>query len=82
MMISTIISMARERGYEVTVEGIENEVQYEFLRKFPGLVYQGYYFGRPQQFSDLLDNPMLTESDIAAFRKDSEEEQEKLRKVA
>jgi len=81
-MISTIISMACERGYDVTVEGIENEVQFEFLRKFPGLVYQGYYFGRPQQFSDLLDNPMLTESDIAAFRKDSEEEQEKLRKVA
>ena len=81
-MISTIISMARERGYNITVEGIENEAQYEFLRKFPGLVYQGYYFGRPQQFSDLLDNPMLAESDIDAFRKDSEDEQAKLREVA
>ena len=81
-MISTIIGMARERGYGITVEGIENETQYEFLSKFPDLVYQGFYFGRPQQFSDLLDNPMLRESDIEAFRRDSEEEQEKLREVA
>ena len=36
-MISTIISMARERGYNITVEGIENEAHTSFCASSPVL---------------------------------------------
>jgi diguanylate cyclase (GGDEF)-like protein/PAS domain S-box-containing protein len=42
-----IIALSKSLGYQVIAEGIENELQEEFLRQNGCDVGQGYYFARP-----------------------------------
>ena len=53
-MVATIIHLARDRGLEITVEGVETMGQVLFLSRFGSLWYQGYLFAKPMPFSDLL----------------------------
>ncbi len=53
-MIATIIHLARDRGLDITVEGVETTGQVKFLSHFGSLWYQGYLFARPMPYSDLL----------------------------
>lgn len=45
--MQTIISMARSLGLEVIAEGVETEVQKDFLQSHGCCSFQGYLFGRP-----------------------------------
>jgi diguanylate cyclase (GGDEF)-like protein len=53
-MVATIIHLARDRGLEITVEGVETTGQVVFLSHFGSLWYQGYLFARPMPYLDLL----------------------------
>jgi len=56
-IVQTIIAMANTLGFNVIAEGVENEVQREFLELRGCTHYQGYLFGRPmpiEQFEALL----------------------------
>jgi EAL domain-containing protein (putative c-di-GMP-specific phosphodiesterase class I) len=58
-IIGTMISLARERGLEVTVEGVENTDQVVFLTRFGKLCYQGFLFSRPMPFEDFVQSPTI-----------------------
>ncbi|HSM99043.1 MAG TPA: EAL domain-containing protein [Gallionella sp.] len=47
MIVQTIIGMANNLGIEVIAEGVETDVQRDFLWEAGCRLYQGYLFGRP-----------------------------------
>jgi len=58
-LIETILLMSKKLGIEVVAEGIEKQVQLDFLRKHNCEYGQGYLLGRPMptsQFSSFVDN--------------------------
>ena len=59
-IIQTIIGMANNLGMEVIAEGVETQVQRDFLEENGCLFYQGYLFSKPvpvDQFEALLISP-------------------------
>ncbi|WP_052808338.1 putative bifunctional diguanylate cyclase/phosphodiesterase [Methyloterricola oryzae] len=55
---SAILSLAHGLGLEVVAEGVENQVQLEFLKQHGCGIFQGFYFSRPvpaADFFQLLD---------------------------
>jgi diguanylate cyclase (GGDEF)-like protein len=52
-IIKTIVALGRSLHMEITVEGIENDRQVEFLRELNCHQVQGFYFGRPMPASNL-----------------------------
>ena len=52
-VIKTIVALGRSLHMEITVEGIENHRQVEFLRSVKCDQVQGYYFGRPMPAADV-----------------------------
>lgn len=46
-IVQTIVSMGRILGMEVIAEGVESELQRQFLEQHGCHVYQGYLFSRP-----------------------------------
>lgn len=57
-IVWTIIQMAHRMGMKVVAEGIENEIQDEFLRKCNCDYLQGFYYYKPMsvtEFTELLD---------------------------
>jgi diguanylate cyclase (GGDEF)-like protein/PAS domain S-box-containing protein len=50
-----IIALSKSLGYQVVAEGIENEVQEEFLRHNGCDIGQGYYFAHPMNGDTFLD---------------------------
>lgn len=52
MMVTTILSIARNFGLKVVIEGIENEKQFLFLADYKCYAYQGYYFSKPMNKTD------------------------------
>ena len=48
-----IISMAHHLGLKVIAEGVENEPQFDFLKKNQCDAFQGYYFAKPMPLKDL-----------------------------
>jgi diguanylate cyclase (GGDEF)-like protein/PAS domain S-box-containing protein len=60
VIVKTIIGMAKSLGLEVIAEGVETEVQRQFLLRLGCRVYQGYLFARPvpvEEFERQLDSP-------------------------
>jgi len=49
-----IIALSKSLGYQVIAEGIENELQEEFLRKNGCHTGQGYYFAKPVERTAFL----------------------------
>ncbi len=47
VIVDTIIAMAKHLGFGVIAEGVENQVELEFLKNSGCLQYQGYYFSPP-----------------------------------
>jgi diguanylate cyclase (GGDEF)-like protein/PAS domain S-box-containing protein len=48
-----IISMAHHLGLKVIAEGVENEPQFDFLKRNQCDAFQGYYFAKPMPLKDL-----------------------------
>jgi diguanylate cyclase (GGDEF)-like protein/PAS domain S-box-containing protein len=47
IIAQTIVTMGRSLGLDVIAEGVETELQREFLQRNGCTAYQGYLFGRP-----------------------------------
>ncbi|MFK5986375.1 MAG: EAL domain-containing protein [Pseudomonadota bacterium] len=54
-IISAIVSMAQEMDMEIVAEGVENEIQLNYIRNIGCPIVQGYYFARPMPTSEALD---------------------------
>jgi len=52
MMVQTIVAMARNFGYEVIAEGVEEHAQLSPLINIGCASFQGYFFGRPVALDD------------------------------
>ncbi|HEU0282391.1 MAG TPA: EAL domain-containing protein [Gallionella sp.] len=61
VMVKTIIDMAQNFRLNVIAEGVETELQLEFLKQNGCMAYQGYLFGKPvpiEQLETLLSEQM------------------------
>ena len=54
-IISAIVSMAKEMDMEIVAEGVENEVQLNYIRNIGCPVVQGYFFARPMPVEQAKD---------------------------
>jgi diguanylate cyclase (GGDEF)-like protein len=54
VIVSAVLSMARELGLQVVAEGVETIEQLDFLRNRGCPFVQGYYIGRPMPTSDFV----------------------------
>jgi EAL domain-containing protein (putative c-di-GMP-specific phosphodiesterase class I) len=52
-IVKTIIGLGRSLRVQVTVEGVENMRQLEFVRESQCDQIQGFYFGRPMALIDV-----------------------------
>ena len=73
-MVQTIIDLAHKRGFRVTVEGIETEEQFEFLKQFENLTYQGYLLSTPLSYDQLVQSDFLLQRDLTRFVDDGNSE--------
>ncbi len=56
-IVTMLIDLCQELGFDVVVEGVENEMQLEFLRERGCFVIQGYLCSRPVEaaaFEDMM----------------------------
>jgi len=51
-IISAIVSMAREMDMDIVAEGVENEIQLNYIRNIGCPVVQGFFFAKPMPASD------------------------------
>ncbi len=51
-ILATIISLGKQLGMEVVIEGVESDEQVAFLREAGCDVFQGYYFDRPMHVEE------------------------------
>jgi len=54
-IISAIVSMAKEMDMEIVAEGVENEVQLNYIRNIGCPVVQGYFFAKPMPVEQAKD---------------------------
>ena len=62
IILSHIISMAKQLGIEVLCEGVETKSQSDFLEEAGCDMFQGYYFSRPinqTAFDEYLNQSMI-----------------------
>jgi len=52
-LLKSMIKMAHEMSYEVTIEGIETQEQFEIIREFEPRELQGYLFKRPVPMEEI-----------------------------
>jgi diguanylate cyclase (GGDEF)-like protein len=70
-VMKTIIALGRELHMRVTVEGVENARQAEFLVKANGDQAQGFFFGRPVPATEVAANIMADLKNIVGAEADS-----------
>ncbi|WP_165839999.1 putative bifunctional diguanylate cyclase/phosphodiesterase [Motiliproteus coralliicola] len=51
----TIIAMAKNFGLDIIAEGVEEQEQHAFLQSHGCGYAQGYFYGKPMPYNDLLD---------------------------
>ncbi|MFT7824314.1 MAG: EAL domain-containing protein [Sulfurimonas sp.] len=59
VMVSTMISIARNFGLKVVVEGVEKKEQFDFLTQYRCHAYQGYYFSKPLTQKEFEKNYLI-----------------------
>jgi EAL domain-containing protein (putative c-di-GMP-specific phosphodiesterase class I) len=52
-IVNAIIVLAQKLGLEVIAEGVETAAQFDLLKKYPGLIVQGYFLYRPLSVSEV-----------------------------
>ena len=67
-IISSVIAMDKEIGIRTLAEGVETEEQADFLRMAGCAKMQGYLFGKPLPFDEVLDACMRRGSSIEDAR--------------
>jgi diguanylate cyclase (GGDEF)-like protein len=55
IIIQSVVLIAKELGYKVVAEGVEDGKQYEFLREVGCDEVQGYYFSKPKYADELVE---------------------------
>ncbi len=58
-MFASIFNLINSRGFDITVEGVENIEQIKFLSKFKNFWYQGFLFSKPLPYIDLIKSDLL-----------------------
>jgi EAL domain-containing protein (putative c-di-GMP-specific phosphodiesterase class I) len=58
-VIRAVLSIGRDLGTDVVAEGVETEVQAETLASEGCRLLQGYAFGRPRSYADLMTDLAL-----------------------
>ena len=53
-LLKTMIQMAHELSFDVTVEGVETLEQFEIIKAFEPNEFQGYYFKRPAPLNEIF----------------------------
>jgi diguanylate cyclase (GGDEF)-like protein/PAS domain S-box-containing protein len=53
-LVEAILAVARPLHLRVVAEGVETQIQADFLNQHQGIIHQGYLFGRPQPVKDWL----------------------------
>lgn len=53
-LLKTMIQMAHELSFDVTVEGVETREQFEIIKAFEPNEFQGYYFKRPAPLNEIF----------------------------
>ena len=51
-ILSNIIKLARELGFNLVAEGVETEEEFKFLKSKGCNVIQGYYYSKPLPFEE------------------------------
>ncbi|HHJ38350.1 MAG: hypothetical protein AXA67_13545 [Methylothermaceae bacteria B42] len=54
VIIETMLSMARHLGLDVVAEGVENEVQRQFLKSHGCPIFQGFFYSPPLPEEDFI----------------------------
>lgn len=54
-LLKTMIQMAHELSFEVTVEGVETLEQFGIIKSFEPKEFQGYYFKRPAPLNEIVE---------------------------
>lgn len=54
-IITAIVAMAKEMGLHIVAEGVENQVQMDYVRQIGCPTVQGYWYGRPMPTEQLRD---------------------------
>ncbi len=65
-VVSSVLALAQGLGTVTTVEGIETEEQFEYMRKAGADLAQGYLFGRPVPISQLELNNATSPKEMVA----------------
>ena len=47
-----ICNYLEKKGIIILAEGVETQEEYDYLKKYPIKLMQGYFFGKPQIFKD------------------------------
>lgn len=57
-IVKSVLQCADRMNVKVCAEGVENQKIQEYLRRYPGLLYQGYYYSSPveiERFTELME---------------------------
>ncbi|WP_067096513.1 putative bifunctional diguanylate cyclase/phosphodiesterase [Marinomonas atlantica] len=60
-IVDVILLMAKKLNLEVIAEGVETQIQHQFLAQRECSLYQGYYFSKPMHHRDFFN--LLTQND-------------------
>lgn len=55
VVVKSIINLASNLGFDVVAEGIETKDQFDIIRDLGCTKFQGYYFGKPVAFEEILN---------------------------
>ena len=47
-LVEAILAVAKHLNLRVVAEGVESQLQADFLNQHEGIIHQGYFFGRPE----------------------------------
>lgn len=55
-LTNAIITMGQNLQVKIVAEGVETKEHLNFLKKYPNIFAQGYYFSRPLPLNEFIDN--------------------------
>ena len=67
IIITGLVAMAKDLGTATVAEGVETEDQYLFLKEVGCNKIQGYFFGKPEPFDDMLSHFMAQGYGVEQF---------------